>query len=67
MSEYGNLTAFRVVIDNVDVERHKIFELIEDIPGLEGRCIGVLTKCDRKQEDSDDWVRIPPDSFLLWS
>ncbi|KAH1500036.1 hypothetical protein KXV92_003691 [Aspergillus fumigatus] len=45
-----------VVIDNVDVERHKTFELIEDIPGLESRCIGVLTKCDRKQEGSDDWM-----------
>jgi GTPase SAR1 family protein len=45
-----------VVVDNVDVERHKTFELIEDVPGLESRCIGVLTKCDRKQEGSDDWM-----------
>ncbi|GFF56717.1 interferon-induced GTP-binding protein Mx [Aspergillus udagawae] len=45
-----------VVIDDVDVERHKIFELVEDLPGLESRCIGVLTKCDRKQEGSDDWM-----------
>ncbi|KAF7587219.1 hypothetical protein BBP40_007532 [Aspergillus hancockii] len=45
-----------VVVDNVDVERHKTFELIEDIPGLESRCIGVLTKCDRKQAGSDQWM-----------
>ncbi|OOF98716.1 hypothetical protein ASPCADRAFT_204471 [Aspergillus carbonarius ITEM 5010] len=45
-----------IVMDNVDVERHRIFELMEDLPGLEGRCIGVLTKCDRKQEGSDHWM-----------
>lgn len=57
-----------MVIDNVDVERHKTFELIEDILGLESRCIGVLTKCDRKQEGSDDWVCITARAFLgpLW-
>jgi hypothetical protein len=53
-----------VVVDNVDVERHKTFELIEDVPGLESRCIGVLTKCDRKQEGSDDWVCIAALPFL---
>ncbi|GIJ81559.1 hypothetical protein Asppvi_000058 [Aspergillus pseudoviridinutans] len=46
----------RVVVDNVDVERLMIFDLIEELPGLESRCIGVLTKCDRKQEGSDDWM-----------
>ncbi|KAJ1711523.1 dynamin family GTPase [Aspergillus flavus] len=45
-----------VVVDNVDVERHKTFELIEEIPSLQTRCIGVLTKCDRKQEGSDHWM-----------
>ncbi|KAE8391222.1 P-loop containing nucleoside triphosphate hydrolase protein [Aspergillus alliaceus] len=45
-----------VVVDDVDVERHKTFEIIESIPGLQARCIGVLTKCDRKQEGSDQWM-----------
>ncbi|CAG8907103.1 unnamed protein product [Penicillium egyptiacum] len=45
-----------VVIDDVDVERLRIFELMEEIPGLEERCIGVLNKCDRKQEGSDEWM-----------
>ncbi|KAJ5733713.1 hypothetical protein N7493_002499 [Penicillium malachiteum] len=45
-----------VVIDDVDVERLRIFELMEEIPGLEKRCIGVLNKCDRKQEGSDEWM-----------
>ncbi|KAF7176470.1 hypothetical protein CNMCM7691_002788 [Aspergillus felis] len=44
------------VVDDVDVERQRIFDLIEDLPGLQSRCIGVLTKCDRKQEGSDDWM-----------
>ncbi|KAJ5707565.1 hypothetical protein N7488_007366 [Penicillium malachiteum] len=45
-----------VVIDDVDVERLRIFELMEEIPGLEKRYIGVLNKCDRKQEGSDEWL-----------
>ncbi|KAJ5621555.1 hypothetical protein N7528_006338 [Penicillium herquei] len=45
-----------VVIDDVDVERLRIFELMEEIPGLEKRCIGVLNKCNRKQEGSDEWM-----------
>ncbi|GFF60215.1 interferon-induced GTP-binding protein Mx [Aspergillus udagawae] len=28
----------------------------DHLPGVESRCIGVLTKCDRKQEGSDDWM-----------
>ncbi|EFR05474.1 hypothetical protein MGYG_08487 [Nannizzia gypsea CBS 118893] len=45
-----------VVADPVDVERQRIFRLIEEIPGLQERSIGVLTKCDRKQETSDKWM-----------
>ncbi|RAH46275.1 putative dynamin family GTPase [Aspergillus brunneoviolaceus CBS 621.78] len=45
-----------IVMDNVDVERHRVWEVMEDLPGLERRCIGVLTKCDRKQEGSDNWM-----------
>jgi hypothetical protein len=55
----------RVVIDDVDVGRLRIFELIEDLPGVESRCIGVLTKCDRKQEGSDEWVYITARPFLV--
>ncbi|KAK2873509.1 hypothetical protein FQN49_002306 [Arthroderma sp. PD_2] len=45
-----------VVVDSVDVERHRILKLIEEIPGLRERSIGVLTKCDLKQETSDQWM-----------
>jgi hypothetical protein len=45
-----------VVVDNVDVERHRSLKLIEEIPGLRNRSIGVLTKCDLKQQTSDQWV-----------
>ncbi|THC91918.1 hypothetical protein EYZ11_008628 [Aspergillus tanneri] len=45
-----------VVVDNVDVQRHKSLELVEQIPGLQSRCIGILTKCDCKQESSEQWM-----------
>ncbi|KAE8549594.1 hypothetical protein EYB25_008116 [Talaromyces marneffei] len=44
------------VVDDTDIERHKSLELFEEIPGLQSRTIGVLTKCDRKQETSDNWM-----------
>ncbi|EED18923.1 dynamin family GTPase, putative [Talaromyces stipitatus ATCC 10500] len=44
------------VVDDTDIERHKTLELFEEIPGLQSRTIGVLTKCDRKQETSDNWM-----------
>uniref|UniRef100_A0A093XEB0 Interferon-induced GTP-binding protein Mx1 n=1 Tax=Talaromyces marneffei PM1 TaxID=1077442 RepID=A0A093XEB0_TALMA len=43
-------------LDDTDIERHKSLELFEEIPGLQSRTIGVLTKCDRKQETSDNWM-----------
>ncbi|KAJ6161601.1 hypothetical protein N7485_009831 [Penicillium canescens] len=52
----NNRNIVLVVIDDVDVERLRIFELMEEIPGLEKRCIGLLNKCDRKQEGSDEWM-----------
>lgn len=50
------LTIPRWVVDDTDIERHKTLELFDEIPGLQSRTIGVLTKCDRKQETSDNWV-----------
>lgn len=50
------LTIRRWVVDDTDIERHKTLELFAEIPGLQSRTIGVLTKCDRKQETSDNWV-----------
>ncbi|PCG99854.1 Dynamin [Penicillium occitanis (nom. inval.)] len=44
------------VVDDTDIERHKTLELFDEIPGLQSRTIGVLTKCDRKQETSDNWM-----------
>ncbi|KUL91433.1 hypothetical protein ZTR_01521 [Talaromyces verruculosus] len=43
-------------VDDTDIERHKTLELFDEIPGLQSRTIGVLTKCDRKQETSDNWM-----------
>lgn len=52
------LTIQRWVVDDTDIERHKTLELFQEMPGLQSRTIGVLTKCDRKQETSDDWVSL---------
>ncbi|KAL3493149.1 P-loop containing nucleoside triphosphate hydrolase protein [Aspergillus germanicus] len=45
-----------LVIDDVDVERQKSLELIDSIPGLTNRCIGILNKCDRREEGSGHWM-----------
>lgn len=45
-----------MVVDDVDVERHRSLEIVEETPGVQSRCIGILTKCDRKQTGSDRWV-----------
>ncbi|MCJ1391381.1 hypothetical protein MMC18_004245 [Xylographa bjoerkii] len=44
------------VIDPADYQRHRIFSLIEHIPRLNERLIGIITKCDMKQEGSDTWI-----------
>ncbi|MCJ1384495.1 hypothetical protein MMC17_007612 [Xylographa soralifera] len=44
------------VIDPADYQRHRIFSLIEHIPRLNKRLIGIITKCDMKQEGSDTWI-----------
>ncbi|MCJ1320535.1 hypothetical protein MMC15_005875 [Xylographa vitiligo] len=44
------------VIDPADYQRHRIFSLIEHIPRLNERMIGIITKCDMKQEGSDTWI-----------
>lgn len=50
---------FRVVIDLVDLERHEIFDVLSELPDKESRVIGVINKCDTKQQKSSDWVEIP--------
>ena len=50
------LSLYRAVIDPTDYQRHTIFSLMQDIPDLLGRLIGIITKCDMKQEGSDTWV-----------
>ncbi len=46
-----------MVIDVVDLERHEVFNIIDDLPGKQSRVIGVINKCDTKQKKSSDWVR----------
>ncbi|MCJ1354835.1 MAG: hypothetical protein MMC33_004825 [Icmadophila ericetorum] len=44
------------VIDPTDYQRHRIFSLIQPIQNLDKRMIGIITKCDLKQEGSDSWM-----------
>jgi hypothetical protein len=45
-----------VVVDIVDMERQAIFNMINELPNRESRVIGVITKCDRKEENAAKWV-----------
>ena len=39
-----------------DPGTQEVFQMIRNIPNKENRVIGVITKCDRKQEGADNWV-----------
>jgi hypothetical protein len=39
-----------------DPDTQEVFRMIENIPDKESRVIGVISKCDRKQEGADNWV-----------
>jgi len=45
-----------VVVDVVDLVRHEIFQLLDEVPDYQTRTIGVMNKCDMKQKKSQDWV-----------
>ncbi|KFY83544.1 hypothetical protein V498_07992 [Pseudogymnoascus sp. VKM F-4517 (FW-2822)] len=45
-----------VVINVVNPERQEIFQMLRDMPDKESRVIGVINKCDTKQNQLDDWV-----------
>jgi hypothetical protein len=46
-----------MVIDIVDLERHATFNMLKDFPDKETRVVGVICKCDRKEDKSSEWVR----------
>jgi hypothetical protein len=39
-----------------DPDTQEVFGMIGDIPDKESRVIGVIAKCDQKQEGADNWV-----------
>ena len=39
-----------------DPGTQEVFQWIKKIPDRENRVIGVITKCDRKQEGAENWV-----------
>jgi hypothetical protein len=39
-----------------DPETQEVFQMIKNIPNKENRVIGVITKCDRKQEGAENWA-----------
>jgi chemotaxis regulatin CheY-phosphate phosphatase CheZ len=44
------------VIDIIDLERQEIKNMLEVLPDVESRVIGVINKCDMKQKKSHDFV-----------
>jgi hypothetical protein len=56
-----------------DPGTQEVFQMIKNIPNKENRVIGVITKCDRKQEGADNWVHYlqwaieVADSFRFWT
>jgi hypothetical protein len=51
-----------------DPGTQELFQILKNIPNKENRVIGAITKCDRKQEDAEDWVtqiRSSNDSQLI--
>jgi len=45
-----------VVIDLIDLKRQEILTMLSDLPDKESRMVGVINKCDRKQENAENWV-----------
>jgi len=41
----------------VDPDNQEVFQMLNGINDKEHRVIGVITKCDRKQEGAENWVR----------
>ncbi|RDW90545.1 putative dynamin family GTPase [Aspergillus mulundensis] len=45
-----------LVVDDVDVRRQRSLEIAQSIPGSQSRSIGVLSKCDKREEGSGEWM-----------
>ncbi|KAL4910272.1 hypothetical protein BDW74DRAFT_186358 [Aspergillus multicolor] len=45
-----------LVVDDVDVRRQRSLEIAQSIPGLKSRSVGVLSKCDKREEGSGEWM-----------
>lgn len=48
--------AYRAVAHPADPGTQEVFQMLDTIPDKENRVIGVITKCDRKQEGAETWV-----------
>lgn len=46
----------RAVAHTADPGTQEVFQMLDTIPDKENRVIGVITKCDRKQEGAETWV-----------
>ena len=46
----------RAVAVPSDPDIQEVLQIMKNIPDRENRVIGVMNKCDRKQEGADNWV-----------
>ncbi|KAL4886445.1 P-loop containing nucleoside triphosphate hydrolase protein [Aspergillus karnatakaensis] len=45
-----------LILGDSDVELSKSLEIVETVPGIKSRAIGVLNKCDKREEGAGDWM-----------
>ncbi|KAL4955828.1 P-loop containing nucleoside triphosphate hydrolase protein [Aspergillus filifer] len=45
-----------LVLGDTDVELSKSLEIVATVPGIESRAIGVLNKCDKREEGAGMWM-----------
>jgi len=55
----------RAVVVPEDPDTQEVLQIIRSIPNKEDRVIGVMNKCDKRQDCADYWVRILNDYLQL--
>jgi hypothetical protein len=55
----------RSVAHPIDPDTQEVFHKVKNITSKENRVIGVITKCDRKQEGAEEWVSLRETSLKL--
>ncbi|KAL4928136.1 putative dynamin family GTPase [Aspergillus undulatus] len=45
-----------LILGDTDVELSKSLEIVATVPGIESRAIGVLNKCDKREEGAGMWM-----------